>query len=209
MSAWRSTPETVALTPRRSLLSSLGPSPSTPAARARPRGGFTSWSVFGPGLSALAGSHRVQRVPTTEKRGRRHSSVVIVVVLDEHTRGREPVLRDRDGRVEFYRDSGPGGQHRNKVATATRMTHVPTRVVVTATEERSQHQNRQVARARLEAELVSRARAAVHTKVNSERRAAHADHRSFTWTGWRDEVRGGSKASMRRVLAGRLEPLVR
>lgn len=90
------------------------------------------------------------------------------------------------------------------------MTHVPTGVVVTATEERSQHQNRQVARARLEAELVSRARATAHRQENDTRQATHADHRSFTWTGWRDEVRGpgGRKTSMRRALAGRISPLV-
>lgn len=152
----------------------------------------------------------MQRVPASEKRGRRHSSIVTVVVLDDHAARRVPALRKRDVRVEFYRDSGPGGQHRNKVATAVRLGHLPTGVVVTATEERSQHQNRQVAWTRLEAALADLAQTAQHDNTNGQRRETLSDHRSFTWTGWRDEVRGpgGVKASMRRALAGRLGPLL-
>ena len=90
------------------------------------------------------------------------------------------------------------------------MTHVATGVVVTATEDRSQHRNRAVAQERLEAALSERAELAARAAVDGARAATFDAFREFTWTSWRDEVRGpaGRRASMRRALSGKLAPLL-
>lgn len=187
------------------------PLPSTPQRRLGSLAARTCCTVFDPSYAALAGSHRVQRVPETEKRGRRHSSEVTVAVFDDrHPATGGGAVRREDVRVDTFRASGAGGQHRNKTDSAVRLTHVPSGVVVTATEERSQHQNRTVAWARLEAVLSTQAHREAAEVVNGQRQVAFEDHRSWTWTGWRDEVRGpgGQRTSMRRALAGRLDPLL-
>lgn len=104
------------------------------------------------------------------------------------------------------RGSGPGGQHRNKTDSGVRLLHYPTGIIVTATEDRSQHRNRVVAWERLTARLAADAAAEQHEATNAVRRDVLGEGRSWTWCGWRDEVRSpdGRKASMRRVLAGRL-----
>jgi hypothetical protein len=108
------------------------------------------------------------------------------------------------------RGSGAGGQHRNKTDSGVRLLHRPTGIIVTATEERSQHQNRAVAWARLEAVLRERHDTSASEAVNDERREVLDEFRTWTWCGWRDEVRGpdGRRGSMRRVLAGKLEPVL-
>jgi ribosome-associated protein len=139
---------------------------------------------------------------------------VTVIVFDGSTTDRSrsaPVLDMADVRVDAFRSSGAGGQHRNKVSSAIRMTHLPSGIVVTATEERSQHQNRAVAQQRLLDALTARRRGSEHQAVNDERLDALGEFRTWTWTGWRDEVKGpdGIKASMSRALGGRLDPLLR
>lgn len=154
----------------------------------------------------LAGDHRVQRVPATEKNGRRHSSHVIVVVLDGTAPANDITIRKDDVRVDTYRSSGAGGQHRNKTDSAVRLTHTPTGVVVTATEERSQHENRKVAWERLHTVLADQEARGAHTDTNTDRRQHFTGGREWVWCGWRDEVRrpDGKRGSMRRVLSGRL-----
>lgn len=120
------------------------------------------------------------------------------------------MLDRRDVRVDTFRASGAGGQHRNKTDSGVRLTHLPTGTVVTATEERSQHQNRAVAWQRLSARLASRT-ATDRSRIESvERAACLADHRSFVWTAWRNEVRtsSGRRARMDAAPKGRISPLL-
>lgn len=211
--AWKSTRVRAVPTQQRSHPNSPTLSASSPANPSRgPQARPWSWTVFDPALAALAGTHRIQRVPVTEKRGRRHSSEVTVVVLDPAAHTSQPSrIRPEDVRVDTFRSSGAGGQHRNKTDSGVRLTHLPTGVVVTATEERSQHQNRTVAWERLIDRLHGAAAAAHHETVNGLRQETLAQGRSWTWTGWRDEVKGpnGQRAVMSRALNGRLSGLLK
>jgi peptide chain release factor 1 len=103
-------------------------------------------------LKHETGVHRVQRVPTTEKRGRIHTSTATVVVLPE-VKDSEVKINPTDLEIQFYRSGGHGGQNVNKVSTAVRLTHKPTGIVVTAQTERFQEQNRANAMALLRAKL--------------------------------------------------------
>ena len=99
-----------------------------------------------------SGVHRVQRVPSTEKRGRIHTSTATVAVLPEIQES-EVRLRSDDLEIQFFRSGGHGGQNVNKVSTAVRLIHKPTGITVTAQTERTQIQNRVNAEALLRAKL--------------------------------------------------------
>lgn len=111
----------------------------------------------------------MQRVPPTEKRGRVHTSTVTVAVLGP-TEVSLPVLDDRDLRIEWFRGTGPGGQHRNKHANSCRLIHVPSGTVTTC-QSRSRESNLESAREEMARRLREGNLLKQHQAANHERRS--------------------------------------
>jgi peptide chain release factor 1 len=115
------------------------------------------------------GVHRVQRVPVTEASGRIHTSTVTVAVLPE-IEETQLVINPNDLRIDTFRAGGHGGQNVNKVSSAVRITHIPTNIVASCQDERSQHKNRAKAMKILRARLAAREQEKRDTEIETQRR---------------------------------------
>jgi len=126
-----------------------------------------------------SGVHRVQRVPETEAQGRIHTSAVTVAVMPE-AEDVEVTLNEEDLRIDVYRSSGAGGQHVNTTDSAVRMTHIPTGIVVTCQDERSQHKNKAKALKILKSRLLD-------AQLEARERQQRDTRRAMVGTGDRSE----------------------
>lgn len=130
-------------------------------------------------LKFESGVHRVQRIPITETGGRIHTSAATVAVLPEA----EEVdinIDDRDLRIDVFRSSGPGGQSVNTTDSAVRITHLPTEIVVSQQDEKSQHKNKAKAMKILRSRLLDR-------EIQLQKKERAADRKSQVGTGDRSE----------------------
>jgi len=138
-------------------------------------GGFKEivFSVEGPQpysqLKYESGVHRVQRVPATESSGRIHTSTVTVAVLPEAEEV-DISIDPSELRIDVFRSSGPGGQHVNKTESAVRITHVPTGVVATCQDEKSQYKNKSKAMKVLRSRLLALEQSKKHDEISRQRR---------------------------------------
>ncbi|MEJ2201380.1 MAG: peptide chain release factor-like protein, partial [Desulfuromonadaceae bacterium] len=130
-------------------------------------------------LKFESGTHRVQRVPETEAQGRIHTSACTVAVLPEADEV-DVDINPTDLRIDVYRASGAGGQHVNKTESAVRITHLPTGVVVSCQDEKSQHKNKARAMKILQSKILD-------SMISAQQAQQAADRKNQVGSGDRSE----------------------
>ena len=168
--AWANTPAVTS--PTRNPVNGPGPTPTTTSVIS---------SIFKPESEIIfeikgqnvyesmkyeAGTHRVQRVPKTETQGRVHTSAATVAVMPEAEEV-DVKIEDKDLRIDTFCSGGKGGQSVNTTYSAVRLTHIPTGIVVSCQNERSQIQNKATAMAVLQSKLLERRRQEEQAKINA------------------------------------------
>jgi peptide chain release factor 1 len=167
-------------------------------------------------LKYEGGVHRVQRVPATESQGRIHTSTTGVLVFPEVDEPDEVEINPNDLKIDVFRSSGPGGQSVNTTDSAVRITHLPTGIVVSMQNEKSQLQNREagmrVLRARLLARQQEELEAAASDARRSQIRGMDRSERIRTYNFPENRIadhRTGYKAyNLDQVMDGALEPII-
>jgi len=161
------------------------------------------------------GVHRVQRVPTTETVGRVHTSTATVAVLPEVDEV-ELVVSPEDMKIETFRSHGAGGQNVDKVASGVRITHLPTGIVASCQDDRSQARNKEKAMALIRARILDAERRQKEAEVARERRSqvgtGHRSEKIRTYNFSQDRVSdhriGKTLRNLPRILEGNLDGLI-
>ena len=167
-------------------------------------------------LKYEGGVHRVQRVPVTETQGRIHTSAAGVLVFPEVDEPEEVEINQNDLRIDVYRSSGPGGQSVNTTDSAVRITHLPTGIVVSMQNEKSQLQNKEAAMRVLRARILAAQQEAIEAEQSAARksqvRTVDRSERIRTYNFPENRIadhRTGYKAyNLDQVMDGALEPVV-
>jgi len=166
-------------------------------------------------LKYEAGVHRVQRIPTTEKSGRIHTSTASVAVLQKPKKGKI-AINPHDLKIDTYKASGPGGQYVNKRETAVRITHLPTGTIVTSQTQRNLQQNKENALSILEARMLEKKIKEEEKKLKDERKTqiGRADRsekiRTYNFPQNRvtDHRIKKSFHNIEEIMEGKLEPII-
>lgn len=167
-------------------------------------------------LKYEGGVHRVQRVPVTETQGRIHTSAAGVLVFPEVDAPEELEIAANEIRVDVFRSSGPGGQSVNTTDSAVRLTHIPTGIVVSMQNEKSQLQNREAAMRVLRARLLAAQQEAIEAELSAARKSqvksVDRSERIRTYNFPENRIadhRTGYKAyNLDQVMDGALEPVI-
>lgn len=167
-------------------------------------------------LKYEGGVHRVQRVPATESQGRIHTSAAGVLVFPEVDEPEEVEINQNDLKIDVYRSSGPGGQSVNTTDSAVRITHLPTGIVVSMQNEKSQLQNREAGMRVLRARILARQReeaeaeasAARKSQVRTVDRSERIRTYNFPENRIADHRTGYKSYDLDRVMDGALAPVV-
>lgn len=166
-------------------------------------------------LKFEGGVHRVQRIPETETSGRIHTSAVTVAVLPEADEV-DVAIDEKDLRIDVYRSSGPGGQSVNTTDSAVRITHLPTNLVVTCQDEKSQHKNKAKALKILRSRLLDKAQEEQHAEIAASRksmvgsgdRSERIRTYNFPQSRLTDHRINLTVHTLERVLEGELDPVI-
>jgi peptide chain release factor 1 len=163
------------------------------------------------------GVHRVQRVPVTESQGRIHTSTTGVLVFPEVDAPEELEISTNDIKIDVFRSSGPGGQSVNTTDSAVRITHLPTGIVVSMQNEKSQIQNREAAMRVLRARILARQQEEINAAASDARksqirgmdRSERIRTYNFPENRIADHRTGYKSYNLDQVINGALEPVIR